>query len=419
MLLIYTPTITNRICYIFDLFFHNILNTDFEITDDERKFLSYTGAKFSYSKQPLTDELFFEQKGTLLLEKTIRPQEIGLEKTQQLPFDVFTTAFYLVSRYEEYLPHEPDMHGRFKPTDSTAFRLGFLNKPIIDEYALAVRGKILEKYPDEKIAEKRFKTINTVDVDLAYKYRYRNVFVSIGGLMRDVLNGNLKEITERIKVVLKRLPDPFQTFEFIESKSGGKPLIFFWQLGDRKGKYDKNASHEISEFRDLIRHFADKSGIHLSYSSHAKADGFGEEIMRLKNIIATNVKRNRFHYLKMQLPNDYRTLINTGITEDYTMGYSKHEGFRASIARPFYWYDLGKDEATNLLVVPFMFMDTYFRDSDISADEIKTRIKDIISQTQKVNGTLVALWHNNTFAETRIDWKEIFEWFNKQTGAND
>src|SRR5690606_19979168 len=152
---------------------------------------------------------------------------------------------------------------------------------------------------------------------------------------------------------------------------------------DRKGKYDKNASHEIPEFRALIRHFAAKSGIHLSYSSHAKADGFLEEIMRLKNIIATNVKHNRFHYLKMQIANDYRRLINTGIAEDYTMGYPKHEGFRASIARPFYWYDLEKEEATNLLVVPFMFMDTYFRDSNFSADEIKARIEEMIVRTKE------------------------------------
>ncbi|HEY0261927.1 MAG TPA: hypothetical protein VGB95_02800 [Chitinophagales bacterium] len=430
MLLIYTPTITNRIRYIFDLFFKNILKTDFEITSDKQEFLSHTGAKFSYAQQPLADELFFKQS-KLLIEKTIVNQQLNLVDTTvgeyklkgfygtvhaAFPFDVFASAFYLVSRYEEYVQKDVDRHNRFKATDSAAFRFQFLKEPMIDFYALALRDLLLAKFPTEKIETTSFKMLNTIDVDLAYKYLHKKWWLNLGGFLRDFSQQNFAAMKERIWVLLKWQPDPFQTFEYIEEQAAifDVPFCFFWQLGDRQGDYDKNTSHIVPEFRALIAKFADKSGIHLSYSSHAKTNGFSAEINRLSEIISVDVNKNRFHYLKMKISEDYRKLINAGISEDYTVGYAAHEGFRASIARPFLWFDLGKDEITNLTLVPFMFMDAPFRDSNLSAKEIKVRIEKIIVQTQKANGILVALWHNNTFAEPRTDWKDIFEWFNQR-----
>jgi len=46
-----------------------------------------------------------------------------------LPFDLFSACFFLLSRYEEYLPFEPDGYGRFEADQSLAFRIGFLEEP--------------------------------------------------------------------------------------------------------------------------------------------------------------------------------------------------------------------------------------------------------------------------------------------------
>lgn len=428
MLLIYTPIITTRIRYIFDLFFNNILITDFEITSDKQAFLAHIGAKFSYAHQPLADELFFKQS-KLLTEKTIVYQQLNLVDAAvgkyklkgfygtahgAFPFDIFASAFYLVSRYEEYVQKNTDRHNRFKATDSAAFRFQFLKEPMIDFYALALRELLLSKFPDENIKTPSFKTLNTFDVDLAYQYLHKKWWLNLGGFLRDFSRRHFSAVKERVWVLLKWQKDAFQTFDFITEKSENTPTLFFWQVGDRQGDFDKNTAHTVPEFRTLIAKFADRSGIHLSYSSHGKTGGFASEISRLSEIIGTTVNKNRFHYLKMKISEDYRKLINAGITEDYSIGYPAHEGFRASIARPFLWFDLTKDEITTLKLVPFMFMDAPFRDSNLSTTEIKHRIEKIIIQTQKANGVLVALWHNNTFAESKVDWKTIFEWFNQR-----
>ena len=45
-----------------------------------------------------------------------------------IPFDVFSATFFLVSRYEEYLPHVKDDYGRFLATESLAFKEDFLQE---------------------------------------------------------------------------------------------------------------------------------------------------------------------------------------------------------------------------------------------------------------------------------------------------
>ena len=40
-------------------------------------------------------------------------------------FDVFSASFYLVSRYEEYLPYVKDMYERFQAENSLAYKHNF------------------------------------------------------------------------------------------------------------------------------------------------------------------------------------------------------------------------------------------------------------------------------------------------------
>ena len=55
-----------------------------------------------------------------------------------LPFDLFAASFYLVSRYEEYLPFTNDQFGRFSANQSVAWQRGFF-------------GKAFNKYLDRKV----------------------------------------------------------------------------------------------------------------------------------------------------------------------------------------------------------------------------------------------------------------------------
>ena len=143
MLLIYTPKITTRHKYIFKLFFDEIYHIHYQITESEEEFNTFNGAKLNYSNNSFSDEIFIESIG-LLNEKGINQQEINVKFENEIPifflaqsnaamsFDVFSASFYLVSRYEEYLPFVKDIHQRFQAENSLAYKNDFLQKPVIN-----------------------------------------------------------------------------------------------------------------------------------------------------------------------------------------------------------------------------------------------------------------------------------------------
>ena len=158
MLLIYTHKVTHRNKYIFNLIFKDILSIDFKMTSDVEEFKKHDDAKLSYTNNAIADEVFFISRN-LLFENGITEQNISVfdfntgkvffatGKASALPFDVFAASFYLVSRYEEYLPHIRDEHDRFDAKDSLAFINGFLQKPVINNWVKWVRDILLKKYP--------------------------------------------------------------------------------------------------------------------------------------------------------------------------------------------------------------------------------------------------------------------------------
>jgi len=108
-MLIYTEKITKRLKYIFRLLLEEQLGLEFELTSQKDMFQVYEGPKFSYGYQQLEDELFFASKG-LLFEVGIQSQELVYSdfegnksffpvynKSSVLPFDIFSTSFYLVT----------------------------------------------------------------------------------------------------------------------------------------------------------------------------------------------------------------------------------------------------------------------------------------------------------------------------------
>ena len=109
----------------------------------------------------------------------------------------------------------------------------------------------------------------------------------------------------------------------------------------------------------MIKHLADHAeiGIHPSYASNESFNILEIEKNRLENIIKKEVKLSRQHFLKLDIPKTYRNLLELSITDDYTMGYASHLGFRASICTPFYFYDLELESSTIMKVHPFSVMD--------------------------------------------------------------
>ncbi len=431
MLLIFVPKLTNRLGYTINVVMRDLLQTEFAITNDANKFLQHHEASLCYGSYRIGGaEVPFIKSCHLLFETVIEEQKCRcfdfdgtpamfpvFGKDAALPFDVFAAIFFMVSRYEEYLPHRADAHGRFPASESTAFRHGFLQKAVVDRWALLVRDIILRHYPDTVFKPKTFNVVQTIDIDSAYCYRHKGLFRTSMGCLRDGFKRrNPKEVVRRLRVLCCKEADPFDTFDYIleqQAKQQHGDLIFFTLIGDY-GLYDKPASYNNYAFRNLIQHLGDfaKVGLHGSYFAGEEADRLSRETERLADILHRPIVRNRFHFLRFTLPNTYRLLVQHDIRHDYSMGFADQPGFRCGTSCEIPFYDLGSDQETPLHIHPLVVMDTTLKSHlGLSTEESKQTIHAIADEVRATNGTFCCLFHNQNLCDDFgwEGWREVYE----------
>jgi peptidoglycan/xylan/chitin deacetylase (PgdA/CDA1 family) len=332
-----------------------------------------------------------------------------------IPFDIFAASFYLISRYEEYLPHVKDIHGRFTAEQSMAFKYGFLEKPVVDIWAYKFLAMLLEKFPDYNCKTRAYTFISTVDIDNAFAYKHKNLVRTIGGFFNDLLKFKLVEIWNRFTVIWNLKRDPFDTFESILRLKNEYDVktIFFFLIGDYS-TFDTNVSASKTKYKLLIKEMVDyaRVGLHPSYFTMQDAALLKKEKERLENITNTPVTRSRQHYLRFSLPETYQNLIDLEVEEDYSMGYASTVGFRASTCTPFYFYDLDFEIQTPLKIFPFALMDTTLNDyMKLTSKQSLGRIRDLKNEVKAVNGTFITLFHNESLSNYLRwrGWKRLYE----------
>lgn len=427
-IIVYTPEITPRVQYTWEVLVRYVLKTDYELTTDLETYLRTDACKINYSNERRLQEEVFIPAGKLLFESGIRPQEIALFSVENLPaffrqqapdadllFDLPGLVFYLISRYEEYLSYEPDVHGRFPARASLAYREGFLQQPLVNQWACRLQELLETRFPGIPLPTQNYRFQPTYDVDMAWAYRYKGWQRNISGAFRDFFKGNFQDIVNRFRVLFGAAEDPFYSFPYLEQLHRQFDLkpIFFFLLGDY-GNYDKNIPPQRPALRKLIQelHRRYPIGIHPSYQSDGQPAQIRREVQRLKDITEDPVVRSRQHFLLLRFPQTYRDLLGTGITSDYTMGFAAETGFRASIATPYPWYDLEQEQATSLIVHPFQLMDVTLKNYlQLQPEAAIERARQLIDVTKAVNGTFSVIWHNSSFAclDGWNAWREVYE----------
>ena len=426
MILVYTHKITPRVRYIFKHILTRTLLIPVDFTSKVEEFVAFNGPKMSYTKTPLGNE-FFVKSNSLLFEQGVNDMEISVQKWDEIPcffnagqkssipFDIFAASFYLITRYEEYLPHVKDVHGRYTAEQSLAYKHRFLEKPVVDIWAYKLLEALKEKFPDYDYKKREYQFISTIDIDNAYAYKYKSLIRSVGGFLNDLVYFKIFNIWNRFAVTLNLKKDPFDTFQRILKvrKEQDVKTIFFFLIGDYT-TFDTNVSTSKRKYRLLIKEMVDyaKVGLHPSYFTMNNAPLLKKEKLRLEEIINSPIQRSRQHYLRFSLPETYQNLIDLEVAEDYSMGYASNVGFRASTCTPFYFYDLDFEIQTPLKVFPFALMDTTLNDyMKLTPKQSLGRIRDLKNEVKAVNGMFITLFHNESLSDYLRwkGWKRLYE----------
>lgn len=422
---IFTETISPRLQYIAD-FLSLYFAAPVTLTGDKELFKESTGVRINYSENAVSqNEVWIKPVGLLFenhvsdvaIETFLHPKgyKAFFATNTDAGFDIFAAIFYLLSRYEEYLPHGKDFYGRYSHTESLAYKEGFLHEPLVNIWLQDFRNTVQQTFSGAAFPLPSFKFVPTYDIDIAWSYINKGLLRNSGGALKSIFSGQWSRVKERISVLRGKTKDPFDSYDWmneVHQKFSLNPIYFF-HVGHQRNSYDKNISTSNGEFQQLIRDVASKHkvGLHPSWHSGDEPTLLNTEKKFLDGIINKEVTCSRQHYIRLTLPDTYQQLLATGITEDYTMGYATVNGFRASMASSFYWYDLQKEEATRLLLHPFCYMDANsFFEQKLTADKALHEMLSYYHQVKKVGGTLITIWHNPFLGKDKLfeGWKEKY-----------
>jgi len=426
-LLIYIPVITLRHQYIFSLIFNEIYQVEYTLTDDKPAYLSAQNSKLNYSLSSICESEIFVKAHSLLNERGISEVSIKMHKHHNCPvfflnsdensfaYDIFSASFYMVSRYEEYLPHLKDKYNRYKVEESLAFKHCFLQKPVVNIWAKQLISVIQLNFPDLQIKKPIFKYISTIDIDNAYLYKGKGFIRSLAFLFRAMLNFDVEDLKMAVAVSTKKRKDPFDTYslQLNLQKKYNLDVRYFVLLGDY-GLNDKNISHTNSHLQSLVKRLADLApvGIHPSFGSSLNESQLAVEIERLEEILKREVTFSRQHFLQLSFPETYKRLAKLGVTKDYSMGYASVLGFRAGIASPFTFYNLDMEQILPIKVYPFAIIDDTLKfNMQLNPDDVVQQLVEIINEVKQVDGTLISIWHNDTFSDVGEwkGWRNVYE----------
>lgn len=413
-IILYIPGLTPRITYTVGEIFRRCSDFPFRITENETDYLNADEkVKLHYTNKDLPGHRIY-RSGLLDetgIQQNFTPPSARMDgafclfpdETRQ-HFDLLAMVFWCLTRYEEYRDFSPDKHRRFPASASWLHKQGVLEEPVCDIaiHALFKRWGLS--------AQKTFRIIPTLDIDIAFAYPGRGLLRSVGGALKNPLS-----LPQRLLGTAKPETDPNYAFPYIQSSLEKHPEgRVFWHCGAQNNRYDKQVKLNYKPFLQAIQNMDNGSrcGLHPSFAAFGDANILLQEKEFLEHALNRKVTDSRMHYILLSFPKTYQSLLQAEIKDDYSMGYPDAPGFRAGTSHSFLWYDLSKEQETGFRVHPFCIMEATCKHYAKQTPEQAIVAGKILKEHVRENGgDFCFIFHNESLGrqpEWR-GWNKVFE----------
>src|SRR3990172_2075164 len=284
--------------YVISVLFDEILGLKYELQTREDQ-IDYE-ITFNNKKLIIEDHFWGKMSGGLsYLSLNNIPQRIELGKNQfcvegDIPIffgndkciieevksitcgiDAFASAFFLLSRWEEYVIPKRDKFSRFQAKESLGGKANLLHRPLVNEYTEMIWNMLsyLEFPQERKLSHFEFVATHDVDQPLRLinmkmlaKSFLKNVFI-----FKDFL-GSMVDISTYILNKFTPNFDIGYSYDFLMkcSDQAGIKSIFNFQ-NSNKTKFDwgyKNNTKFMKHIFQLIKDAGHTFGFHPSYHSY-------------------------------------------------------------------------------------------------------------------------------------------------------
>ncbi len=389
-----------------------------EIIVEDRFFSNQKEADFLRPETVPTDAPTFSSPfdGSPLTSIFGRNQFIFNEKEIRCGLDIFASAFFMLTRWEEFVSKERDRHERFPSEQSLAFKAGFLDRPVVNEYADLLWQMFARLGWQPPRPKRNFNLTVTCDVD------HPRLWWSASDRLKTLAGtifkrGDFGEASFWLQHHFFQKRDPYDVFdEWLDFFEKNNHTGHFNFLGKRPPSSDCWYPLEHPFVKNLIRKIAEHGhvvGFHPSYEAFENQEVFLSELASLQALSPTPVTTGRQHYLRFAAPKTWQTWENAGMAWDSTLGYPEAEGFRCGICQDFPVFNFLTRKMLNLREKPLTAMDVtlalYRKYSPETAFE---KLQNLRRQTERHGGEFVLLWHNSSWnSYFWADWREVFRAF--------
>ncbi|MCO5232405.1 MAG: hypothetical protein LC105_09690 [Chitinophagales bacterium] len=400
---------SERLKYVLDTIFFERLKVDFILTND-LNIIEESDYVLEYNFRKSTNFDFIQSNEIIenhFLDKNFQPNVIGTgedlllfpNSDSLLEMDIFSSIFYCLSHYDAYCQTQFDVHQRIIFSHWVPRKLGLDRLPYIEIWLEKL--KLYLQIKGITCSHSIFKQDISFDIDHFYLFDQRPFFQHIKASIGDIIKGKFFQLFQRWLVILGLTEDPAEKFFHFLDYQKNENFSFFILM-----KHGKNNSlNPLNDLKKLLikklKRFGE-IGIHPSYDSSFKKGFINKEKMELQIISEQYISKSRFHFLRVSFPSSFYQLIDTGIKVDKSIGYYDLPGFLSSTSIPYFFFDPTLNKKTELLIQPFMWMDSmnkYYRKLD--EEEEKRELHEIKRIVKKYNGIFSVVFHNDSMIDRR------------------
>jgi hypothetical protein len=324
--------------------------------------------------------------------------------------DIIAIAFFMLSRVEEVDSPNLDVHSRFPAKSSLAYKLCFLDRPIVDEFSLLLQSLIKSLFPGWEPKTSKFSIKLSHDIDTVRSVSFREI-------CRDIVKRvNFFKITKKMQQYILKFNDPaiLGCLKLAElSEKNGFKSAFYFMSAEKKTIYDNG--YDIKSFitRNLITNLQFRGheiGFHAGYDTMDDLIKFKRQKYCLDAVLKEVYYGGRQHYLRFKNPNTWRIWEKERMKYDSTLGYADHEGFRCGTCHPYHPYDIEKDRPMDILEIPLIVMDgTFVHYRGMTPEQAEEKILSLAYKCKKVNGIFTLLWHNTSLTGEWLPWFDMYK----------
>lgn len=336
-------------------------------------------------------------------------------------YSIPSLAYWMLNRIEEVGRTDQDQHGRFPATASHAFRHGYLERPLVDEWVEVLRQLVQRVWPGLPMIGHAPSIRVSHDVDSPSRY----AFGGPGALLRTVagdlvrrrqfgslLRGPRLWLGSRARL---HAADPSNTFDWIMDRSDEHGLVsaFYFICGRTDAGKDAAYDIEDARIRALLRRIHARGheiGLHPSYATYRDPELIASEAARLRRVCSEEGIEQaewggRMHFLRWEVPTTLRGWEQAGMAYDTTMSYADRPGFRCGTCHEYPAFDPVAGRQLQLRIRPLVAMECtvmaprYLGLGD--GDAALAKFVELKRACHAVGGCFTTLWHNTYFEQQR------------------